>query len=126
MKKDSASCGASPNPPRSNCTNSTIDAAAYGRLLSRVFGEAARTLRPEGLATVVFHSSSSEVWDAFSRALAANGFVTERTSLLNRQQPTFKQAASGAPGNTVLLMRNRRASGHETARDFAMAGGART
>ena len=102
------------------------DAAAYGRLLARVFGETARVLRPAGLATVVFHSSSSEVWDAFSRALATNGLVTERTSLLDRQQPTFKQASSGAPGNTVLLTRNRRASGHEAARDFAMAGGVRT
>ena len=87
------------------------DAAAYGRLLSRIFGETARVLRRDGPATVVFRSSSPEVWAALGGALADSGFATEGTSLLDRRQPTFKQAATGARGDAVLLLRNARAGG---------------
>ncbi len=81
------------------------DVEEYGRLLSSIFGEVARVLRPSGLASIIFHSSSVKVWHALSRALSDHGFVSERSSLLDRQQPTFKQAASGAQSNTVLLLR---------------------
>ena len=84
------------------------DVAAYGELLSRVFAEVARVLRPTGLASVVFHSSSPAVWTELRNALASQGFITEGTSSLDRQQPTFKQAASGAHSNTMLLLRNGR------------------
>ena len=86
------------------------DVAAYGNLLSRVFGETARVLRPSGVASVVFHSSSPAVWAELRGALASQGFVTERSSSLERDQPTFKQATSGAHSNTVLMLRN--ATGH--------------
>ena len=96
-----------------DCTEEAIvspaqgkDVAAYGELLSRVFREAARVLRPSGFASVVFHSSSPAVWTELRAALASQGFVTERASSLDRQQPTFKQAGSGAHSNTVLLLRN--------------------
>ncbi len=82
------------------------DVGAYGELLSRVFAETARALRPGGLASVVFHSSSPAVWTELRSALAGQDFVTERTSSLDRLQPTFKQAESGAHSNTVLLLRN--------------------
>ncbi len=82
------------------------DVEAYGDILSRVFAETARVLRPGGLASVVFHSSSSAVWTELLRALEGQGLVTERTSSLDRLQPTFKQAESGAHSNTVLLLRN--------------------
>lgn len=83
--------------------------AEYGRLLSQIFGETARVLRPEGYATVVFHASKPAVWEALGDALRASGFAVELTSVLDKSQISFKQVVheGGTRGDAVFLLRRR-------------------
>lgn len=70
------------------------DAATYGHLMGRVFGEVARVLTDEGMATVVFHSAHPSVWLALTDAYDAAGLAVRMTSVLHKTQPSFKQVVS--------------------------------
>lgn len=80
--------------------------ADYSQLMGRVFSEMSRVLKPEGLATVVFHSASSSVWRALSSAYASAGFAVRSTSVLDKLQASFKQVVStvSVKGDPLLLL----------------------
>src|SRR5690606_5198425 len=63
----------------------------YATLMSSVFSEVARALRPTGWVTVVFHASKPAVWHALGQAFADAGLKTVRTSVLDKVQVSFKQ-----------------------------------
>jgi len=81
----------------------------YGAMMAAVFKEVARVLKPEGLATVVFHSAHSEVWRALAQAYATAGFSVEATSVLDKIQASFKQVVStvSVKGDPLLLLSKR-------------------
>lgn len=81
----------------------------YGAMMADVFKEISRVLKPEGLATVVFHSAHSEVWRALAQAYATAGFTVEATSVLDKIQASFKQVVStvSVKGDPLLLLSKR-------------------
>lgn len=81
----------------------------YGAMMASVFKDISRVLKPEGLATVVFHSAHSEVWRALAQAYVAAGFTVEATSVLDKIQASFKQVVStvSVKGDPLLLLSKR-------------------
>jgi hypothetical protein len=81
----------------------------YGAMMGNVFKEISRVLKPDGLATVVFHSAHSEVWRALVQAYAGAGFAVEATSVLDKIQASFKQVVStvSVKGDPLLLLSKR-------------------
>lgn len=74
----------------------------YQALLTSVFGEVARVMKPTADATIVFHSSHASVWRALAASLADAGLVVTAASILDKTQASFKQvsghvAVSGDP-----------------------------
>ena len=82
-------------------------ALEYGTLMARVFAEIARVLRPDGTATVVFHASKTDTWDALGTAFERAGFGVTATSVLDKVQVSFKQAVhqGGTRGDAIFLLR---------------------
>ena len=77
----------------------------YQNLLTGTFREMHRILKPGGLATVAFHSTSAQVWNALQSACEAAGFSVADTSVLEKTQGSFKQVTtSGAVRGDVLLL----------------------
>lgn len=78
----------------------------YQELLQRAFAEAYRVLRPEGYATVVFHSASAQVWNALRNACEQPGFGVVDTSVLDKTQGSFKQVrtAGAVKGDPLILL----------------------
>jgi len=81
----------------------------YGAMMGCVFKEMSRVLKPNGLATVVFHSAHSEVWRALAHAYESAGFAVEATSVLDKLQASFKQVVStvSVKGDPLLLLSKR-------------------
>jgi hypothetical protein len=81
----------------------------YGAMMASVFKDISRVLKPEGLATVVFHSAHSEVWRALAQAYATAGFTVEATNVLDKIQASFKQVVStvSVKGDPLLLLSKR-------------------
>lgn len=81
----------------------------YGTMMGSVFKEISRVLKPEGLATVVFHSAHSEVWRALAQAYTTAGFAVEAASVLDKIQASFKQVVStvSVKGDPLLLLSKR-------------------
>ncbi len=83
--------------------------ADYQALLATAFTEIKRVLKRRGKATVVFHSSSAEVWNAFQFAYTHAGLSVERSSVLNKTQGSFKQVTTpGAVRGDPLLLLGKR------------------
>lgn len=82
------------------------DVAAYGTLMKSVFAEVGRVLKPTGAATVVFHSSKPQVWSVLGDALTTADLEVQRTSVLDKRQPSFKQVVSegGTRHDAVFLL----------------------
>lgn len=78
----------------------------YGRMMSEVFREASRVLKSEALATVVFHSAKSSIWQALAEAFGSAGFSVRATSVLDKIQASFKQVVStvSVKGDPLLLL----------------------
>lgn len=78
----------------------------YAGLMGKVFAEIFRVLKPDGLATVVFHSARSSVWRALSAAYGSAGFGVRATSVLDKLQTSFKQVVStvSVKGDPLLLL----------------------
>lgn len=78
----------------------------YGNMMSKVFGEINRVLKNDSFATVVFHSSKSDVWNAVCDALQTANLVVKNTSFLNKTQSSFKQVVSegSVQGDPVMLL----------------------
>lgn len=92
----------------------------YKALLTSVFSEVARVMKPTAEATMVFHSSQASVWQALVASLADAGLTVTAASILDKTQGSFKQvsghvAVSGDP----LLRLSKRAS--PSVKEFAAA-----
>ncbi|MCG5531509.1 hypothetical protein LRD18_11700 [Halorhodospira halochloris] len=78
----------------------------YRELLTAALSEVNRILKPEGYATVVFHSASAEVWNALQAAYTEAGLNVECAGVLDKKQGSFKQVttAGAVRGDPVLLL----------------------
>ena len=94
------------------------DTNAYGSLLTKALREINRVLKKNGKATVVFHSSSSDVWNSLSRAYTEAGLTVELASILDKTQGSFKQVTTdgAVKGDPVLLLAKRSSRGRKTPR----------
>ena len=78
----------------------------YQRLLTTALSEARRILKPDGKATLVFHSASASVWNALQTAYTDAGFGVECAGVLDKTQGSFKQVTTkgAVRGDPVLLL----------------------
>jgi predicted RNA methylase len=78
----------------------------YRDLLERAFREFHRVLRPDGHATVVFHSATAQVWNSLRSACEQAGFTVANTSVLDKTQGSFKQVrtAGAVKGDPLILL----------------------
>ena len=94
----------------SNAQHKTID--DYQGLLTTALREVHRILTPDGRATLVFHSASSEVWNALQAAYTDAGFGVECAGVLHKTQGSFKQVTTnGAVRNDPVLLLARSPAG---------------
>ena len=72
--------------------------ATYAALIGEAMFEIARVLKPSGWATVVFHNTDAEVWQAIRDAADEAGFAFHEAASLERQQQSHKgyKGRSGA------------------------------
>jgi len=84
--------------------------ADYKILLRDAFREVRRVLRPDARFTVVFSSSSSDVWTATLEAILEAGFDIDQTAILEKRQPTVKQLTAPNVAGMDLVITSRRAS----------------
>lgn len=94
------------------------DTDDYESLLTKALREVNRVLKKNGKATVVFHSSSSDVWNSLSRAYTEAGFSVELASVLDKTQGSFKQVSTdgAVKGDPVLLLAKRYIRGRKVPR----------
>ncbi len=99
----------------------------YQALLTSVFSEVARVMKPTADATLVFHSSHASVWQALTASLAEAGLVVTAASILDKTQASFKQVNGhvAVSGDPLLRIRKRTletfTQGTVTMRDLALA-----
>jgi hypothetical protein len=79
---------------------------AYESLMTKAFREMRRILKPEGKATVIFHSTQADVWQALVNAYTTAGFSVELSNILDKKQGSFKQVTTmnSAKGDPMLLL----------------------
>lgn len=84
----------------------TKDIGAYQSLLTKAFQEMRRIMKPTGKATVVFHSTQADVWQALVNAYSAAGFSVELSNILDKKQGSFKQVTTvnSVKGDPMLLL----------------------
>lgn len=76
----------------------------YCALLTRAFSEIRRVLKDGGWLTIIFHNSSSKVWNKLQEAIGAAGFAIEGTQTFDKEHGTFKQFVSeNAVGYDLIL-----------------------
>lgn len=95
--------------PREEVTISRVygkDTDEYRSLMTQALREIRRTLKKNGKATVVFHSASSDVWNALRQAYTDAGFRVQMASVLDKVQGSFKQVTTNGAvkGDPVLLL----------------------
>lgn len=77
----------------------------YGQLLKGAFVEAYRILKPGKFMTVAFHSTQPDVWEALRNAWEVAGFELITTSILDKEQTSFKQTTTqGAAQKDPLIL----------------------
>jgi len=78
----------------------------YQAMMATVFKEISRVLKPEGHATVVFHSAHTNVWRALTEAFLRSGLTVKAASVLDKVQASFKQVVSevSVKGDALLLL----------------------
>lgn len=98
----------------------------YQALLTSVFSEVARVMKPDADATLVFHSSQASVWQALAASLAGARLAVTAASILDKTQASFKQVNGhvAVSGDPLLRLRKRGVettpSATPTMRDLAM------
>jgi adenine-specific DNA methylase len=87
--------------------NQRKSVADYQLLLSTALSELRRVLKQKAKVTLVFHSSSAEVWNALQAAYRAAGLSVECAGVLDKTQGSFKQVTTkgAVRGDPVLLLR---------------------
>lgn len=89
--------------------------AHYQQLMTDVFAEAKRTLRPEGVLTVMFTHKKQEAWEALFESLIAAGFIITATwPVKTESEHSLHQAKKNAAQSTVILIARVRAPGAGT------------
>lgn len=81
----------------------------YQALLTSIFTEVARVMKPTADATLVFHSSQASVWQALAASLADAGLTVTAASILDKTQASFKQVNGhvAVSGDPLLRVRKR-------------------
>ena len=64
--------------------------ATYADLIGRAMREVSRVLKPGGWATVVFHNTDGEIWQAIRDAADSAGFAFHEATSLDRRQHSHK------------------------------------
>jgi adenine-specific DNA methylase len=104
-----------PDTKREAVPNRTrgTDASTYERLLTRIFSETRRVLRPSGVMILTFHNTESTAWIAFSRALRAAGFSIRALAVVRSENDTdhAKRGRRGFTKDLVLECTSARDSG---------------
>ena len=78
----------------------------YQTMLTDVFCEICRVLKPDGYATVVFHAAKAKVWEAFKGVIDESGLNVRLTNILDKKQASFKQVVSedSVQGDPLILL----------------------
>ncbi len=85
--------------------------AHYQRLMTEVFVEARRVLRPEGVLTVMFTHKKQEAWEALFASLIEAGFAISATwPVMTEGAHSLHQAQKNAAQSTVILVARVRAA----------------
>jgi putative DNA methylase len=85
--------------------------AHYQLLMTRVFTEARRVLRPDGVLTVMFTHKKQEAWEALFASLIQSGFtITATWPVVTEGSHSLHQAKKNAAQSTVILVARVRAS----------------
>jgi putative DNA methylase len=85
--------------------------AHYERLMTEVFIEARRMLRPEGVLTVMFTHKKQEAWESLFGSLIQAGFTISATwPVKTESEHSLHQAKKNAAQSTVILVARVRAS----------------
>ncbi len=90
------------------------DVLTYQKLLTQVFSEINRVLKPTHYASIVFHAAKAKVWDAFSEAVTGAGLQIVLTNILDKTQASFKQVVSdgSVQGDPLFLLKKSSARKH--------------
>lgn len=83
------------------------DVFTYQELLTQVFSEINRVLKPNHYASIVFHAAKAKVWDAFSEAITGARLQIVHTNILDKTQASFKQVVSdgSVQGDPLFLLK---------------------
>lgn len=88
----------------------TAAQAYYQQLMTEVFVEARRVLRPEGVLTVMFTHKRQEAWEALFQSLIEAGFtITATWPVKTESEHSLHQAKKNAAQSTVILVARVRA-----------------
>ena len=95
-------------------TSQKKDVLTYQDLLTQVFSEINRVLKPNHYASIVFHAAKAKVWDAFSEAVSGAGLQIVLTNILDKTQSSFKQVVSdgSVQGDPLFLVKKGSAKKH--------------
>lgn len=83
------------------------DVFTYQELLTQVFSEINRVLKPDHYASIVFHAAKAKVWDVFSEAITGARLQIVHTNILDKTQASFKQVVSdgSVQGDPLFLLK---------------------
>lgn len=83
------------------------DVFTYQKLLTQVFSEINRVLKPNHYASIVFHAAKAKVWDVFSEAITGARLQIVHTNILDKTQASFKQVVSdgSVQGDPLFLLK---------------------
>jgi len=76
----------------------------YERLLTEALSENFRVLKAGHYMSVVFHHTSSKVWNSLRRAILGAGFDIVNSSILDKQQTSFKQTTTAGAVKKDLII----------------------
>ena len=83
--------------------------ADYQCMLTRVFTEISRVLKPDHYAAVVFHAAKAKIWEAFEHAILDSGLAVCMTSIQGmRGLPIIPWQSSVHKDLTQRLIRKQR------------------
>ncbi len=86
------------------CRAQGKDVNVYEKLIKKSFCEMYRVLKNGKSASIVFHNSKKEVWNATLRALNESGFKVVNTSILDKKQGSIKQVKSKNAVSKVIVI----------------------
>jgi putative DNA methylase len=90
--------------------------ADYERKMTRVFAEASRVLRDDGVLTVMFTHKKVEAWDTLGQSLIEAGFEIESSWPVHTEsEHSLHQARKASAASTILLTCRRRTTDREPA-----------